>query len=226
MKAVRTANGWRVYGRAEIARLTQVLTLKALRLSLARIAELMSGVSLDETLAAQEVALAAEASEAQRALVLVRAARAKLARNEALSVDDLATLAKETVMPLKSGQKELGHLLDPHVRAHFSDAEIGEATAPPVRPGRDQRPMGQSDRRSQDLDGGGDPTSPAALDLARRWKAQVELFTRGDRDMARRVQAVWSDAMADPKSAPALPLNPEIFAFMGQAQAALAKTGG
>ena len=30
--AVRTSNGWRAYGRAEIARLHQVLALKALRL--------------------------------------------------------------------------------------------------------------------------------------------------------------------------------------------------
>ncbi len=72
----------------------------------------------------------------------------------------------------------------------------------------------------------GDPTSPAALDLARRWKAQVEQFTRGDPGVAARVQAVWQDAMADPKAAPALPLNPEIFAFIGKAQAKLAESGG
>ncbi|MGH7025367.1 MAG: MerR family transcriptional regulator [Caulobacteraceae bacterium] len=225
IKAVRAANGWRVYGRAEIARLTQVLALKALRLPLARIAELMDGVSLDQTLAAQETALAGEAAEAVRALRLVRAARAKLAMGETLSIDDLATLAKETVMPLKSGQKELGHLLDPHVRAHFNAEEIKETANRPF----DQEQIGaQWDSliaEAKALMAKGDPTSPAAIDLARRWKAQVDQFTRGDPAVAARVQAVWTDAMADPAKAPALPLNPELFAFMGQAQAALAKVG-
>jgi DNA-binding transcriptional MerR regulator len=224
--AVRTARGWRVYGRAEIARLTQVLTLKALRLPLARIAELMGGVSLDQTLAAQESALASEAAQAVRALGLVRAARAKLARGEALSIDDLATLAKETVMPLKSGQKELGQLLDPHVNTHFSQAEIAATAGRPF----DQEKVGAEwdslIAEAEALMAKGDPASPAALDLARRWKAQVEQFTRGDPAVAARVQAVWTDAMADPKAAPALPLNPAIFAFMGQAQAKLAERGG
>lgn len=71
----------------------------------------------------------------------------------------------------------------------------------------------------------GDPTTPEALDLARRWKAQVELFTRGDAGMSQRVMNVWKDAMADPKAAPKLPLNPEIFAFVGQAQAKLKELG-
>ncbi|HEY2177939.1 MAG TPA: MerR family transcriptional regulator [Caulobacteraceae bacterium] len=223
VKAVRAANGWRVYGRAEIARLTQVLTLKALRLTLARITELMGGVSLDQTLAAQESALAGEAADAVRALGIVRAARAKLARGEPLSIDDLSTLAKETVMPLKSGQKELGQLLDPHVRAHFNDAEIAETGRRPF----DQEQIGaQWDAliaEAKALMAKGDPTSPAALDLARRWKAQVDQFTRGDPGVAAKVQAVWTDALADPTKAPALPLNPEMFAFVGQAQAALAK---
>jgi DNA-binding transcriptional MerR regulator len=226
VRAARTQNGWRLYGRAEIARLTQVLTLKALRLSLARIAELMEGVSLDQTLAAQETALAVEAAEAHRALGLVRAARAKLARGETLSIDDLATLAKETVMPLKSGQKELGQLLDPHVAKHFSPADIAETARRPF----DQEETGAdwdaliADAKA--LMAIGDPASPAALDLARRWKAQVEQFTKGDPAVTARVQAVWTDAMADPNAAPQLPLNPEIFAFMGRAQAALAERGG
>jgi DNA-binding transcriptional MerR regulator len=222
IRAVRAANGWRCFGRAEITRLHQVLALKALRLPLARIAELLNGgVSLDQILAAHERALADEATQAARALGLVRAARAKLAAGRSLSIDDLATLAKEITVPLKSGQKELGQLLEPHVRGHFSEAEM-EATA-----GRDfdQEKIGAEwdglIAEATALMAEGDPASPAALDLARRWKAQVEQFTRGDAGVAARVQAVWTDAMADPKAAPALPLNPEIFAFVGKAMARL-----
>ncbi|HEY2483257.1 MAG TPA: MerR family transcriptional regulator [Caulobacteraceae bacterium] len=223
IKAVRTSNGWRCFGRAEIARLTQVLALKALRLPLARIAELLKSgaVSLDQVLAAHEAALAAEADKAARALGLVRAARVKLAAGETLSIDDLATLAKETTMTLKSGQKELGQLLEPHVRAHFSPDEIDETAHRPF----DQDKIGADwdalIAEAKTLMAKGDPTSPAALNLARRWKAQVEQFTQGDPEMWKRVQGVWTDAMADPAAAPQLPLDPEIFAFVGKAMAGL-----
>jgi hypothetical protein len=71
----------------------------------------------------------------------------------------------------------------------------------------------------------GDPASPAAKDLARRWMAQVSVFTHGDAALAGKVKALWNDAMADPKSAPKLPLNPEIFAFIDKAWKA-AQAGG
>lgn len=224
--AARTSNGWRAYGGAEIARLTQVQALKALRLPLARIAELLNGgVSLDQVLAAHETALAGDAAHAQRTLGLVRAARVKLAAGETLSIDDLATLAKETTMPLKSGQKELGQLLEPHVRGHFSEAEMEETG----RRDFDQEKIGQNwddlIAEARTLMAKGDPASPEAIDLARRWKVQVEQFTQGDPGVAARVQAVWTDAMADPKAAPALPLNPEIFAFIGKAMAGLGRGG-
>jgi len=39
------------------------------------------------------------------------------------------------------------------------------------------------------------------------------------------VMQVWGDAMADPKAGPQLPLNPEIFAFVGKAAAKLKEMG-
>jgi hypothetical protein len=71
----------------------------------------------------------------------------------------------------------------------------------------------------------GDPTSPAALDLARRWKAQVEKFTQRNPQADAKARAVWNDAMSDPQAAPKLPLNREIFAFMGAAVAKLKELG-
>ncbi|HEV7157945.1 MAG TPA: MerR family transcriptional regulator [Caulobacteraceae bacterium] len=222
IRPVRGENGWRWFGAAEIARLHQVLALKALRLPLARIAEVLvhGHASLDQVLAVHEAALAADAQRAQRALSLVRAARRRLAGGQDLSTDDLAMLAKETTMPLKSGQKELGALLDTHVRAHFSPAEIEAAATRSF----DQETIGaQWDAlvaEAKALMAEGDPTSAAARDLARRWKAQVEAFTGGDPDLWNRAGAVWRDAMADPAAAPKLPLTPEMFAFIGQAMAA------
>jgi DNA-binding transcriptional MerR regulator len=222
VRAVRGENGWRWYGQAELARLHQVLALKALRLPLARIAELLGQdrIGLDQVLEVHEAALVADAARAQRALSLVRTARTRLAAGKSLSIDDLATLAMETTMPLKSGRKELGQLLAPHVQKHFSPAEI-EATA--------QRPFDQDEvganwdsliAEAKALMAKGDPASPQARDLARRWKAEVEKFTGGDPDLAARAGAVWREAMADPATAPRLPLTPEMFAFIGRAIAA------
>ncbi len=104
---------------------------------------------------------------------------------------------------------------------HFSQAEIDETAKRPFDPAHTQKAWDDLIAEAKTLMAIGDPASPAALDLARRWKAQVEEFTRGDPGVSQRVMAVWNDAMADPKSAPKLPLNPEIFAFMGMAQTKL-----
>jgi len=96
----RTEKGWRLYGADEIARLHEVLALKRLGLSLARITELLQGraVDLDHTLAMQEALLSEQHERAARGLTLVAAARTTLARGDRLDVDQLVKLAKEANM--------------------------------------------------------------------------------------------------------------------------------
>jgi phosphoribosylaminoimidazole-succinocarboxamide synthase len=96
----RTQAGWRVYGPLEIERLHQLLTLKSLGLSLARIAQLYAGrvADLPALLALQEDVLTARIGDLQRARTSVRAARAKVSRETPLSVDDLIALIRETTM--------------------------------------------------------------------------------------------------------------------------------
>ena len=88
---LRSEAGWRTYGPDQIARLHQILALKRLGLSLARIAELLAGPdALEEVLALQEQVLARDSEQLTRALTLVRAARVKLKAGQALSIEDLA----------------------------------------------------------------------------------------------------------------------------------------
>jgi phosphoribosylaminoimidazole-succinocarboxamide synthase len=96
----RTQAGWRVYGPAEIARLHQVLTLKSLGLSLAHIGQLLKGrmADLPALLALQEDVLTVRINDMLRARKSVQAARDKVARDEALSLDDLIDLVRETTM--------------------------------------------------------------------------------------------------------------------------------
>ncbi|HEY1709642.1 MAG TPA: hypothetical protein VGG10_15345 [Rhizomicrobium sp.] len=67
----------------------------------------------------------------------------------------------------------------------------------------------------------GDPTSPAAVDMARRWMALVEQFTGGDTGLHERAARVWKDAIADPNNAGRLPVDQPLWDFVGKAIAEL-----
>jgi DNA-binding transcriptional MerR regulator len=226
----RTAAGWRVYGATELAALHKVIALKRLGFPLARIAALTAGkpVSLDTVLAAQEQALTKEAQRTAHALTLVRAARAKLARREPLTIGDLATLTMETTMTTKPSTQDLKEIFDPLIAKRYTPDDLATLKA---RGGSfDQaditRQWDALFAQARALMAKGDPTSPAAIDLARRWSALVNLFTQGDLAMAERAAQVWKDAMADPAAAPKLPVDPAMFEFVGKATAALKAQGG
>jgi len=227
VRPTRTQASWRTYGPAEIARLHQVLALKRLGLTLAKIAELLNkrGAGLAEVLALQEKALTGESARVEKALRLIRDARAKLAEGQTLSIDDLTTLTKETTMSGKATPEEMKAIFDPISAKYFTPEEAAALTARKF----DQKAASDSwetviaDAKAAMAKG--DPHSAEALAVARRWKALVDQFTGGDPAVAGKVRAIWSEAMADPKAAPKLPLNPEIFAFMAKAQAKLKEMG-
>lgn len=217
---LRTSADWRTYGPGQIARLHQIVALKRLGLKLSKIGDLLSGRdngALDAVLDLQERVLMRENTRVNRALEIVRAARAKLAGGQSLTIDDLATLTKETTMTRKASDEEMKAIFDPLAEKYFS-AEERAALA--------QRSFDQAEASNKwdaliaeanALMAKGDPYSSAARDLARRWRAQLRLFTEGDQKVSGKVMAMWRDAMADPKAAPRLPLNPEIFAFVQKA---------
>jgi DNA-binding transcriptional MerR regulator len=219
IKPLRSAKGWRTYGPAEMARLHQVLAMRGMGLSLARIAELLGQgkIALDTVLAAQEDLLARESQRTTQALALIRAARARLARGEMLSIDDLATLTTETTMAAKPTDDEMKQIFDPLIRKHFSPDTRAELAQRPFDQDAISRQWNGLFDEARALMAAGDPGSPAALDLARRWMAMVGQFTGGDPQIAAKAKSVWTDAMADPNAAPRLPLNPEMFKFIGEA---------
>jgi DNA-binding transcriptional MerR regulator len=216
---MRTQADWRVYGPAQIARLHQIVALKRLGLPLARIGEMLAGrtEALDQVLDLQERVLAREGARVAKALEIVRTARAKLLSGQDLSIDDLATLTKETTMTKKASDEEMKAIFDPLAEKHFTTEE---------RATLQQRSFDQTEaskswetliEEAKALMAKGDPHSAAATDLARRWQAQVRMFTQGDPAVNAKVMGMWRDAMANPATAPKLPLNPEIFAFVQKA---------
>ncbi|MGJ4858425.1 MerR family transcriptional regulator [Labrys sp. La1] len=96
----RTGKNWRLYGAREIARLNEILALKHLGLSLARIASLLAGKQTDlaHLLALQQQSALDMRARAERSLALLAGLRARLAEGAAVTADDLIKLAKESNM--------------------------------------------------------------------------------------------------------------------------------
>ncbi len=226
VKPVREANGYRTYGPAEMIRLHQVLALKALGLPLSKISGLLAGRlgSLDALLELQEHVLSREADRLGHALDLIRAARARLAAGQTLSVDELANLTKETSMSTKPNDEEMKALFEPHIAKHFTP-EDRAALQQPYDQAAATAAWEALIAEAKVLMAKGDPTSPEALDLARRWKAMVEQFTGGDPAVLGKLQHVWKDALNDPATAPKLPVDHALMDFVMKASARLYWSG-
>jgi len=212
---LRSEAGWRTYGTDQIARLHQILALKRLGLPLAKIGEVLASAdALDPVLALQERVLARDGARVATALALVKAARTKLRSGQALSIDDLATLSMETVLTGKPTLEDMRATLEPLTARHYTQADRDALSKRPYSQTEIGRQWQLLIQDAEQLMAQGDPTSPAAQDLGRRWKALYQQFTGGDAALERKVQAVWNDAFADPKAAANLPVSKEMFAFI------------
>jgi DNA-binding transcriptional MerR regulator len=224
VRPIRSQAGWRAYGPEALVRLHQVLALKRLGLSLAKITVLMSGrlARLDAVLELQEEVLARRRDESERGLALVRAARARIACGGALSLDDLTKLTRETTMSDQA--PEWARKMQPIIDHHLSEAEkaamfkAGKASDfDPADYGRQWEDIIAEARSLV----GTDPGAPEALDVARRWRALVMVSTGGDMAITAKMSEAWREALADPDVAPVLPFNAQVWTFVGQAMSRL-----
>jgi len=223
----RTTAGWRVYGPAEIARLHQVLALKALGLSLAQVGELLAGrlAALDSVLALQETALRRRRGELDAALTLLGRARARLKAGETLSPDDISQLTKETVMSKPLSPEEYRQAFEPLWRKHLTADEIASLQD------RGRALYSQADisrawdeifAEARSLMTAGDRTSPRARALLARWMALAEQFTGGDPELNRKTAEIWREALKNPELALRLPVDTELWSFVQSIAAAAA----
>ncbi|WP_244489173.1 MerR family transcriptional regulator [Devosia sp. Root685] len=90
---VRSANGWRHYGPGQMARIREIVALRALGLSLAQIAAVLSGEShdLDEALAEHQTRLEGNLASLRDAIERVRVWRNDLSQGRIPDLADLAT---------------------------------------------------------------------------------------------------------------------------------------
>jgi len=219
----RTSGGWRAYGPEALARLHQVLTLKRMGLSLAGVGEVLQGrlADLADLLALQEEALSLRRAETDRALQLVRRTRARLAAGQTLSVEDLTTLTRETTMTKPIDEDEMKAVFNPLIRKHFDAESLAAVRARPYDQTAITRAWDAVIADAKIAMAKGDPATPEAMDVARRWRDLVGQFTGGGPRVAERTAGVWRDAFADPDAAARLPFGPELMDFVRRAGEAL-----
>lgn len=208
----RSSAGYRIYGPDQMRRLHQVLALKSLGLSLAQIGDCLVGLGGDlrPILEIQEKDLRLRIAALEKAATAVATARRRLEAGESLSVDDLTTLTKEIVMT--EAMPDWRENLVPLFARHFTEAE--RRTMIPPAPSTPEHDADTAEREALLAEAraqlGRDPSSPEALDLARRWRKRAMTFTRGDRAMLAKLRAVFDDALDDPAIAATLPWRAEM----------------
>lgn len=96
----RTEKNWRLYGAHDLARLTEILALKRLGLTLEQISRLLAGqaTDLERVLSVQSSALREQMARVHQSLSLIDHMQTKIATGEILSTDDLLALAKDQSM--------------------------------------------------------------------------------------------------------------------------------
>jgi DNA-binding transcriptional MerR regulator len=215
----RNSVGWRMYGHAEEARLSAILTLKKLGFSVSRVAEMLkaSGNNLESILADQEAALHRRRRETHLALNLIRVARVSFHEGRVATADELADALRQN-----AAQFPISPEIDEKARQAFLPEQIGvldvsrfdnqtlfNTAESWLRVHADVAKLAEL----------GDPKSPAALDVARRADALIRLSANNDEEIMKRATKFWAAALADPKTASQMPLTKPQWDFLHRALA-------
>lgn len=223
----RTGADWRVYGPEQIARLHQILALKSFGFSLTHIADILGGKLPDLAgfLDFHEQVVRRDLEQIQRALLLLAAARKRLAEQGKLSTDDLIFLTRETVM----GEKRNDDVADIYA------ALAAKHLTPEDRATLDSRGYGGMDKQDGDWtrlheEAGrlmviGDPASMEAMDLARRWMTKVFEATGGAPELTKKIRAIAREAHDMPAFQAASTSSNPMMDFVQKAYGAAIEAG-
>jgi DNA-binding transcriptional MerR regulator len=211
----RTGAGYRLYGADDVARLTRILVLRRLGLSLDEVRTWLddSGLSLARTLDLQIERLRVEIEGSRRLLRKLKAVAA-LANDAGAddSGDDLGERLIETVEMMTMYEK---HYSAEQLRALEKRAEeLGPDRIREVE--QTEWPTLIAEVRAA-MERGVDPASEEAAGLAERWMGLVAEFTGGDPGIARSVAKVWKE---EPAPRQATGIDSEMFGWIQKAEAA------
>jgi MerR family transcriptional regulator, thiopeptide resistance regulator len=226
IKPHRLANGWRVFRPDDITAAWRVVALRRLGFPLKAIKALLhrGEPDLDALLAYQESLLIDQARQVGEALSAIASARNKLAAGESLDVDALI----KTHVEIKMADPFTKPVLEKLWQKTFEPEQIEALRARPMSQEEEhevQESWANLISEAERLRALGDPASPEAQALGRAWMAEVKRFTGGDAKMHASSYQFYNQGFADPKAAAAMPFSAEVWHFVGQIIAGLAKRG-
>lgn len=213
--SLRTAAGHRRYTAADVARLQQVASLRALGLPLAEIrACLDDGRSSPAETVERHLARVRAQAEAARGLAerLDGLARLLRSRGAATTDDLLHTIHLTTTMETYYTPEQMAYLQQ-------RKEAVGEDR---IREVQAEWPRLMAEVQAE-MDAGTEPTDPRVLALARRWNGLVAEFTGGDPGIHQSLGRLYEergDAMAELNGQEPAAFG-ALFAYVGRAQQAL-----
>jgi DNA-binding transcriptional MerR regulator len=207
--ARRSPAGYRLYGQDDVARLTQILLLRRLNLSLEDIGEILARPesSLRETIRQQISHLHEKIAFHGQLVRRLEAVCQRLEQTERVSIDQLTQLMEmmtmfekyytpEQLEYLEKRKQELGE-----EKIHAAETEWPELIA----------------RMQEEMAKGTDPGSEEVQALARRWQELVEAFTGGDPGITASLRNMYGQ---EPGLRQQMGLDPSLMEYVGQANAA------
>jgi len=207
--ATPSGPGYRLYAAADIDRLTRILLLKGLGLSLDEIGKLLDGdgLPLGRALALQIERLREEIGRQSRLLRRLEALAVRVESASGASVDDLT----ETMEMMTMYEK------------HFTPEQLETLERRRETLGEEQILAAEKEwpeliaKVRAAMERGTDPASPDVQALAARWSELVEMFTGGDPAMAASVRRVYQN---EPFARQRTGLDPEIMEYVARANSA------
>ena len=217
----RAGSGWRLYGPTQITRLHQIIVLRDLGLSLKAIKTLVGSHSrLRDVLRLQRESLQAQQGKIERAIALIETAQRQLDGGRDLSLDDLATLTKETVVQQSTDHKAFAARFetliaeqDPTGQASRAYDEVKKDLGPISEGAKAQLKAMMADVAR--LAEAGDINSEAAKAFVRRMRAR----TAGVRPPTEKalMLEVYAKTAAEAKArSEPLPFPPGVLEFIGR----------
>jgi DNA-binding transcriptional MerR regulator len=196
--AARTDSGYRLYGEAELERLEQILALRFVGFSLLRIKELLQGPTwpLIVALRMQREIVAQRKRQLESAIEAIEEAERALATDA--GVDRWKTLRTVIeVFKMESDYSWTQKYYSEEAKAKLEE-RMKETSMEVVEQGqRDWTALiaevEEAASRNED------PAGDHAQRLAQRWSDLVRQFTRGDADIHRGLDRLWSDSTHWPK---------------------------
>ena len=187
----RTAKGFRLYGEAEFARLQQIFTLKFIGFPLAQIKEILGqqNFALPETLRLQRRLIEAQRNRLDIALEAINRAENVFRQNGAIDWDSFHKIIEVIDMEQNADWTKKYY-------SETAQAKIEERKSL-WSPELQERVTKDWNDLTSDVEAaiaeGVQPADERAQALARRWRALIEEFTGGDKEIQAGLNRMYAD---------------------------------